>query len=99
MSDYKITLQDGIDYTTEWRTEHPTLVKGFKIDKAEVDEIFANEDAVAMRTYLGLDSEGDPKLVIVGVDAEGKDITSTVYDLAEPCPSVCDETSVLCVGE
>ncbi len=84
MSDYKITLAEGVTYTTAWRTSHSDLVKGFKIDKAEVNEIFADENAVAMRAYLGYD---------------GKDILSNVYDFCEPCPSTCDESSVLCIGE
>ena len=98
MSDYKITLAEGVTYTTAWRTAHSDLVKGFKIDKAEVNEIFADENAVAMRAYLGYDGT-EPKIVIVGVDADGKDILSNVYDFCEPCPSTCDESSVLCIGE
>lgn len=98
MSDYKITLAEGITYTTAWRTAHPELVKGFKIDKAEVTEIFTDTNAVAMRAYLGYDGT-TPKMILVGVDSDGKDITSNVYDYCKPCPSVCDETSVLCIGE
>ncbi len=99
MSDYDITLEQGVTYTTAWRTAHPDLVKGFKIDKAEITELFdAEPDAVAMRVYLGLIGD-TPNLVLVGVDSEGRDLLSKVCDHVTPCPDTCDESSVLCVGE
>lgn len=99
MSEYDITLQEAIDYTTAWRGEHGSLIKAFKIDKAEIDEIFAaDESAVGIRAYLGLDGSA-PKLVLVGVDSEGKDILTKICDHCAPCPDACDSTSVLNNGE
>ena len=97
MSDYTITEEEAIEWTTAWRTDHPTLVKAFKVDKAEIDEIFEDDNAVAMRSYLAI-KDGSPALVMVGVNAEGKDILTKFYDFAEPCPNVCDESSPLTGG-
>ena len=70
MSQYDITLQEAIDYTAAWRSEYGDLIKAFKIDKAEIDEIFeAEPEATGIRTYLGL-NEGAPKMVIVAVDSD-----------------------------
>jgi len=95
MGQYDISLADGKAYTLAWRTAHSSLVKGFKIDKACIDDIFTdNPTAVSMRAYIGLDGSA-PKLVMVGVDAAGNDLTANVYDHASPCPSVCDISSPL----
>lgn len=98
MSDYKITLAEGVTYTTAWRDEHPNLVKAFKVEKAAMTELFSDSNAVAFRAYLGYDGT-KPQLVMVGVDNEGKDILTNVYDHALPCPSDCDTNSVLNKGE
>jgi len=96
MSNYTISLQDGIDWTTNWRDNHSGLVKAFKIDKDEIDEIFQDyPNAEGIRGYLGEDDNGNPKLVMVAVDSNGDDILTTVYDHASPCPNDCDTGSVL----
>ena len=100
MSQYNITLQEGIEWTTQWRDEHPGLVKAFKIDKAEIQQIMIDNPGIAgIRCYLGLEgSSNEPKLIIVAVDSDGKDILENVYDHAGACPPTCDNSSVLCVG-
>lgn len=97
MSDYKITLAEGVAYTTAWRDKNPDLVRAFKVDKAAMTELFSDSNAVAFRAYLGYDGN-TPQLVMVGVDSDGNDILDPVYDHAGPCPENCDEDSVLNTG-
>lgn len=94
MSDYTITLQEGKDYTKAWREAHGNMRRAFTIEKAEIDEIFENSDAKSMRTYMAI-KDGKETLVLVGVDANGKDILDPVFDHVGHCPSDCDETSPL----
>jgi len=95
MSNYTITLQEGIDWTTNFRNQNPNSVKAYKIDQAEINEILAQPGAAGIRTYMGIDNSGNEKLVMVAVDANGNDILNNVYDHAEPCPPTCDPNSVL----
>jgi hypothetical protein len=55
---------------------------------------------VSARIYLGCTSEtpssdADFKLMIVGVDKNGKDILTNIGDFSNPCPTFCDPTSPL----
>jgi hypothetical protein len=98
MSEYTITLEEGVDWTTNWRDEHPTLPRAFKIEKAEIDEIMSASGAEGMRTYLGVDDNNDYHLVIVAIDAQGNDILTHVYNHTSSCPPSCDTDSVLNTG-
>ena len=99
MSQYNITLSEGVAWTTKWRTDYPEEVKAFKIDKAEIEQIMQdNPTAAGIRCYMGKKGD-DPKLIIVAVDSDGNDILSSLYDHADACPPACDNSSVLCVGE
>lgn len=94
MSNYEITESEAVTLTTAWRTNHPNAKRAFLVDKQEIDEIFSNSAATGMRVYLGEDSSGI-RLVMVGVNDEGEDILDPIYDHALPCPSSCDNNSVL----
>ncbi|MBD98728.1 MAG: hypothetical protein CMO34_02710 [Verrucomicrobia bacterium] len=99
MSNYTITLQEGIDWTTNFRNQNPSSVKAFKIDQAEINEILAEPNAAGIRAYMGIDNNGNEKLIMVAVGNSGNDILNTVYDHALPCPAHCDDNSVLCSGQ
>ena len=99
MSNYTITLQEGIDWTTNFRNQNPNSVKAYKIDQAEINEILAQAGAAGIRAYMGIDNSGNEKLVMVAVDASGNDILNNVYDHTLPCPNHCDNNSVLCTGQ
>ena len=68
----------------------------------------------SVRGYIGVEEkivEGESvfieKLIIVGVDANGKDMISSsdgltldddngdIYDFCDPCPEMCDPNSIL----
>ncbi|MBL4709068.1 MAG: hypothetical protein JKY48_11595 [Flavobacteriales bacterium] len=97
MSSYTISESEAVELTTTWRTNNPTKKRAFCMDKAELDEIFSNAEAVQMRVYLGEDESGI-RPVMVGVDATGNDILEPIYDHATTCPTNCDESSVLNTG-
>lgn len=98
MSNYTITLQEGIDWTTNFRNQNPGAVKAHLIEQAEINEIMAQPNAAGIRAYLGIDNSGNEKLVLVAVDASGNDILTNVYDHTSPCPPTCDVNSVLYTG-
>ena len=47
---------------------------------------------------MGVDETGIQKLMLVGVNADGKDLIDSnhlIYDKTQPCPDKCDPTSPL----
>lgn len=64
--------------------------------KGLMDEIGEN----GIRAYNGIDDNGAYKLIIVAVDANGKDLIDpengfNIYDFTLPCPATCDVNSQL----
>jgi len=113
---YSIPVEEACAWTRRWRDAGNTI-RAFTIDVAELNDII-NElgkllpDPVRqVRVYFGYKDTGEECLVLVGVDAEGKDIVyywkrdealgadateeSGTYDFTRPCPSTCDEGSPL----
>ena len=78
---YSIPLSDACRYTRRWRDAGNT-VKAFTIDKQELIDIFDElgrkhlSEVTEVRVYFGIKDDGKEALVLVGVDAEGNDITS-----------------------
>jgi len=103
MSQYTITRQEAIDYTTAWRNDNDLSIKAFKMDKAEMEQIFEdNPTATGVRSYLAIkedSGEKEYKLVMVATDSEGNDILDSFYDHTVACPPTCDSESVLNTGE
>lgn len=97
MSQYTIDQGTASTLTTEYRGNHEGQTKGFKIDKAEIDQIFADHpEATCFRAYLGQQpNAGKLQLVMVAVDAAGNDILDIFYDKTLPCPSDCGDANFL----
>ena len=88
-------------WTARWRASNRELpVNGFLIPGADLTEVLAERGVVNVRTYMGIDDEGQYHLLIVGVDAAGNDMVDEdlgqyVYDFTSPCPPMCGAPSVL----
>ena len=98
----------AIAYAESWRTVGAEKLgtdffKGFLIPLVDLTQIM-DKGCANIRVYIGNDAENEKHLLIVGVDESGKDLIDYdngyyVYDFTEVCPSLCDETSVLCNDE
>ena len=114
-----ITLAQAKRWTARWRKMEPGYnehqdCRAFNIPLDDLQDVI-DEGAVTVRAYLGVKKntvEGETvyeeKLIIVGVDAQGKDMIKLskdgetleagggdIYDLTEPCPELCDDSSPL----
>ena len=113
-----ISLKTAKKWTKRWRKMEGTYnahrdCRAFNIPLEDLKDVIA-EGATTVRAYLGVHKhkiEGETvfeeKLIIVGVDAEGKDMISSkdgknldsesdfIYDLTTPCPEKCDAESPL----
>jgi hypothetical protein len=86
-----ITLQTAKKWAKKWKKEEGTYnshhdCRAFNIPKIDLLEVLAEDGVASVRAYLGINVFTDPdtskkvseeKLMIVGVDAEGKDMIST----------------------
>ena len=97
--------QVAIDYAASWRTLGESKLgsdffKGFLIPMTDLTQII-DKGCANIRVYIGNDADNGKHLLVVGVGADGKDLINYsegyyVYDFTTCCPSVCDESSVLC---
>lgn len=94
-----IPLIQAQEWAAKW--QECNSLKAFLIQKDNIDSILAaGGGAVNFRGYLGLDDDGDPVFMLVGVDANGNDIIDEkegyyVYDFNDPCPRTCSSGSPL----
>ena len=73
---------------------HPKL-HGGSFDRAAIDKILAQPGCTRLRYYYGRNKSGKPNLILVGVNAEGKDMTACIMERPNGCPPFCDKTSEL----
>lgn len=114
-----ISLEIAKDWTDRWRNIDSNYkahndCRAFNIPLIDLQEVIKEKGVASVRGYIGVEEiivEGEPvfieKLIIVGVDAAGKDmITSSngvtldddggdIYDFTNPCPNTCDDISPL----
>ncbi|MDX6745722.1 hypothetical protein SHK09_02860 [Polaribacter sp. PL03] len=114
-----ISLEIAKDWTKRWRDMESTYnshhdCRAFNIPLIDLQEVIKEQGVVSVRGYIGVEEtvvEGDTvfieKLIIVGVDANGKDMISSkdglildqesddIYDFSDPCPNLCDPKSPL----
>lgn len=92
-----ITLERAQSWATTWRLNSP--LKGFLIPKADIEQMYQDQGDVDIRAYLGIDEEGNPHLMLVGVidneDQIDADHNKYIYDFTTPCPTMCDPNSQL----
>ena len=113
-----ISLKIAKDWAKRWRKMESSYnqhqdCRAFNIPLLDLQEAIA-EGATSVRAYIGVEKmkvEGEnvyiEKLMIVGVDKNGKDMISSqdgevldpdggdIYDFSEPCPENCDPNSPL----
>lgn len=95
--DHRITLAEGADLTSRYRKSgaaKPTESGAF--NAKPVLGLLAQAGCVGVRFYRGLTADDAPALVLVGVDAEGNDMTAgIVLDRHLPCPPYCTDDNAL----
>lgn len=109
-----ISLETAKKWTQRWRQEESTYNKyhkciAFNIPLVDLQQVLAEKSVASVRAYLGVDDNDVEKMIIVGVDANGKDMITFakdstlkggddnggIFDFTEPCPISCDKTSPL----
>jgi len=95
--DHAISLVDASALTRNFRLNagEDTVIGGF-FGKDAVSAILNQEGAVGLRYYYGLDKDGSPHIVLVGVNSDGDDIThGLLAERSGTCPPFCASPSEL----
>lgn len=94
----KITGKEGgpIDraqakrWTANYRANGRGKTNSHLFGAETVKRLLEQEGCVGMRIYYALNEEGEQKVILVGADAEGNDMTDgEILDFATPCPPEC----------
>ncbi len=97
--DHSISLAEAVTLTTNARNAQLLPVHAWRYDRSIIDAILAQPGTEGIRFYLGVTSTYMPTLVLVGTDAQDRDIASGVIgEEGEYCPPYCDTGSVLLTG-
>ena len=102
---HEISLKDAAKMTKAFRdfplAQLGTLlggIKGFSFDSDAIQAVLEQDGCESIRFYLAINGILPPKpaLVVVGVDANGNDMTAgLVLDESEACPPVCSVNNAL----
>ncbi len=91
-----ITLTQGSTWTASHRTANPTAIKGHFFGKTKLQEMLNQTNCVGLRFYRAIDDAAALQLVVVGVLADGTDMTTgLILDRSFLCPPYCDAGSSL----
>lgn len=93
--DHRITLAEAIAYTHAWQKAHPGERKAWMLPRDIIDEILKQPGCAGIRVYAG-NVPDDKRLVWVGTDKEGNDLTSgPIAEECWLCPPYCATSSDL----
>ena len=119
-----IPLDQAIKWTKEWRdlesdyNKNDQKIHAFNIPKIDLIEVLNEKGVESIRAYIGVkettnknkEKQFEEKLLIVGVDENGKDLLPSsslgktlgaegnddgIFDFSRPCPDFCDTDSPL----
>ena len=95
--DHRISLEAAALLTRRYREDAGKgAQKAGAFHADQVGELLAQKGCVALRIYYGKSEDGTDTIILVGVDANDKDITGGVLlEFGFPCPPLCDDGSGL----
>ncbi len=92
-----ITLAEGSKMTAAYRANISTGdTIALAVGKNLVNSILGQTGCMGIRMYFALDKDENKQLVLVGVDANGDDMTAgVIVDKAYLCPPTCSQKNPL----
>lgn len=94
---HSISLQAASDLTKNYRdAEESSDIKGGFFGKTTLQRILNQEGCIGIRIYYGLEEDGTPKFVLVGVEENEDDlIEGEIAQASVPCPPNCGSSNEL----
>lgn len=94
--DHHIELEDAQDLINRHKRAHPGSRSAVACTRVPLDRILAQSGCVGVRMYFAMNPDNTPTLVLVGVDAEGRDLDEGILgEYLYPCPPFCPMDSKL----
>lgn len=94
--DHLISLSEAVDLTLRHQREHADEGHGGFFFREAFDTILGQTGCVAMRIYRAKSEAGTRHFVLVGVNAQGRDMAAeALREKCQPCPPYCDISSPL----
>ncbi|WP_417368232.1 hypothetical protein [Flavobacterium beibuense] len=92
-----IDLTEAKEMTNSYQAAFPNEPKCFFLGSEKLQSVIDQDGCIGLRMYRAFDVvRNEQNVVIVGVDANGNDMTSgLLLDRSEICPNSCDPTSPL----
>ncbi|MBI4810794.1 MAG: hypothetical protein HY800_05015 [Ignavibacteriales bacterium] len=92
-----ISLDEASKYTSAYRQQATAnAIKGGLFWKEYVQKLLDQPGCVAMRYYHGMNTDGKPIIVLVGVNDKGDDITDGILlEILPFCPPFCPSNKEL----
>ncbi len=89
--DHSISLADASELTKKYQSSVGSgAVLGGYFSKAIIQNILGQDGCVGLKYYYGIGSDGEPQLVILGVDASESDLDNGIMgNRSMPCPPYC----------
>ena len=93
--DHSISLEDASQMTRNYQLQTaPDQIIGGFFGKDAVLAIISQEKAVGLRYYYGLDDEGTPHIILIGVNVDGNDMTDGLLaERSTKFPPHCPESN------
>jgi len=99
-----ISYETAQAWIKSYRDKNPDAIRSHFFGKSAFEQIFKNPAAVGISIAYAIDDKGNPVLLLMGIDADGKimakptaenikngtEPSSEVFDRSYPCPSNCD---------
>jgi hypothetical protein len=92
-----ITLAEGSEMTANYReTINMGETIGHAVGKNLVNAILNQAGCMGIRLYYAINNKGEKQLVLVGINANGDDLSQgVIVDKAQNCPPICGKTNPL----
>lgn len=90
-----IDITEASTLTANYRNANPNGIKAFFMGRDILLDILNQTGCMGIRVYYGIDNAGAQKLVFVGAEANGDDLTGLIADKGLPCPEDCGKANSL----
>ena len=98
---HKVSLEAAAALTKGYRETAPKGTPlGSLFPRDVFERLLAQPGCAGIRMYYGRNERREHELLLVGVDAEGEDMTTgELFDFGLPCPPYCGEPNALNGGQ
>ena len=95
--EHDISLDEASAMTKRYRQSLPSgSRKGGFFSRDAIESVLAQEGCVGIRYYHGIDTKGEPVIILVGAEANEDDLyRGALLEFAIPCPTQCGSNNPL----